>query len=92
MQTLNKFGLGEYVVSKAGRDKGRLFIIIGIIDDIYVSIVDGDLRRVEKPKKKKVKHLVSMNKISREISDKLSDNKKITNLSIRREIEKLNKF
>lgn len=92
MDTSKKFVLGEYVVSKAGRDKDRVFIITGILDDLYVTVADGDLRRVENPKKKKLKHLNPINKISEEIADKLNNNKKVTNLSVRREIEKLNEF
>lgn len=44
--------IGKIVYSKAGRDQGRMFIIFNVIDDNYVSIVDGDLRTVEKPKKR----------------------------------------
>jgi len=49
--------LGQLVCSKAGRDKGKYFIILDIIDDNYVYICDGSLRTIEKPKKKKIKHL-----------------------------------
>lgn len=92
MKTSKKFVLGEYVISKAGRDKDRIFIVTSILDDLYVTVADGDLRRVENPKKKKVKHLNPINKISEEIADKLNNDKKVTNLSVRREIEKLNEF
>lgn len=92
METSKKFVIGEYVISKAGRDKDRVFIITGILDELYVTVADGDLRRVENPKRKKLKHLNPINKISEEIADKLNNNKKVTNLSVRREIEKLNEF
>ena len=92
MKTSKKFVLGEYVVSKAGRDKDRLFIVTNILDELYVAVADGDLRKIDNPKKKKIKHLNPMDKISEEIADKLNNNKKVTNLSVRREIEKLNEF
>jgi ribosomal protein L14E/L6E/L27E len=92
MKTSKKFVLGEYVVSKAGRDKDRLFIVTSILDELYVAVADGDLRKIDNPKKKKIKHLNPMDKISEEIADKLNNNKKVTNLSVRREIEKLNEF
>lgn len=92
MKTSKKFVLGEYVVSKAGRDKDRLFIVTSILDEVYVAVADGDLRKIDNPKKKKIKHLNPMDKISEEIADKLNNNKKVTNLSVRREIEKLNEF
>ena len=49
--------LGTVVISKAGRDAGRYFVILDIVDDAHVLICDGDLRKVQKPKKKKLKHL-----------------------------------
>lgn len=52
-------GLKEFPValSLAGRDKGRLFAIIGRESENYVLIADGRLRTVQKPKKKKLRHL-----------------------------------
>jgi len=47
------------VESKAGRDKGRLFVIVGTRDDGMLLISDGDLRKLAKPKPKKRMHLKS---------------------------------
>lgn len=44
------------VCSKAGRDKGRFFAVLSIEAD-FAYIADGDLRKIEKPKRKKLKHL-----------------------------------
>lgn len=49
--------LGRVVISKSGRDQGRMFIIVKIINDRFVMIVDGDLRRIENPKMKSIRHL-----------------------------------
>lgn len=48
---------GDIVKSIAGRDSGRYFIIWEVLDSSYVTIVDGDLRKIDNPKRKKVKHL-----------------------------------
>lgn len=48
---------GEIVRSRAGRDRGRAFVILKQIDEEYVLLVDGGLRTLERPKKKKRKHL-----------------------------------
>jgi ribosomal protein L14E/L6E/L27E len=48
---------GSVAVSLAGRDKGRRFIVVGVLDEDHVLIADGRLRKIEKPKKKKLKHL-----------------------------------
>lgn len=50
--------LGHLFVSLAGRDKDIVCTVVGISeDDGYVLIADGRIRKVENPKKKKLKHL-----------------------------------
>ena len=44
------------IVSKAGRDKGQLFYVIDT-DEQYVYLADGKSRKLEKPKRKKRKHV-----------------------------------
>jgi len=89
MLTTKDFQVGQFIRSKAGRDKDRIFIIIDKIDENYLLLVDGDLRKVESPKRKKIKHIASVDLASDDIKAKLLDGKKVTNLMIRREIEKL---
>ena len=48
---------GDVVLSLAGHDQGGIFVIYDIIDDDYVLIADGQSRSMEKPKRKKRKHL-----------------------------------
>lgn len=47
---------GYFARSLAGHDKGDIFYIISE-EDPYVFITDGRTRSVQKPKKKKKKHL-----------------------------------
>ena len=49
--------IGRVAVSLAGRDEGRPFLVVGEIDESFVLIADGDLRKIAKPKKKRRKHL-----------------------------------
>ena len=48
--------VGDLVVSRAGRDKGRPFVVLRV-EDGFAYLVDGDLRRLNKPKKKKRMHV-----------------------------------
>lgn len=89
MDTTLEVSIGQVVKSKAGRDKDRVFIVIGIVDHQYVLIADGDLRKADKPKKKKVRHLAKYNIISEEVKQKVENKEKISNLLLRRELEKL---
>jgi ribosomal protein L14E/L6E/L27E len=89
LETTKDIQIGQFVRSKAGRDKDRIFIVMNIADEKYVLIADGDLRRIEKPKKKKIRHLAVMAQVSTSLKDKLSGDGKINNAFVRREIEKL---
>lgn len=76
--------VGQIVVSRAGRDAGRTFVVVKVIDDLFVEICDGDLRKVEKPKKKKVKHLNITDKTAEGLAEKLKSSDRITNAEIRK--------
>ena len=61
---------GQVVRSKKGRDEGKVYIIMEIIDDDLILLVDGKLRKLDRPKKKKVKHLyIYKDVIDTEVSD-----------------------
>ena len=67
--------VGSAVISLAGRDKGRYLAVTELTDDGYVYIADGKLRRIENPKKKKIKHLsVTATVFERDV---LTENKKL---------------
>jgi len=51
--------VGRVVRSKAGRDMGKLFLVVGVFDEEHFMLADGDLRKLEKPKKKKLRHLTA---------------------------------
>ena len=51
------FQIGRLVRSRQGRDAGRYFIITGFPEENYVYISDGAVRKLNAPKKKKLKHL-----------------------------------
>jgi len=58
MNTMNigQMQIGQIVFSKKGRDKGKAMVIISVEDE-YVFLADGQLRPLNKPKKKKSKHI-----------------------------------
>ena len=87
MDTTTDLKIGQVVKSKAGRDKSRVFVIIDIIDDSFVLVVDGDLRKLSSPKKKKVKHLVIYNTVLEEFANMLKSNEKINDATVRKLLE-----
>jgi ribosomal protein L14E/L6E/L27E len=48
---------GRVVISTQGHDEGRWYAILSVLDERMVLLVDGDTRKLAKPKKKQVKHL-----------------------------------
>lgn len=48
--------VGRVVKSIAGRDQGYFFVVTALSED-FAMICDGKIRRLEKPKKKRLKHL-----------------------------------
>ncbi len=48
---------GRLARSKAGRDAGRLCVVVEVLDEDFVLTCDGRLRTLDRPKKKRKKHL-----------------------------------
>ena len=51
---------GNVVFSKKGRDKGRVFVVLLSLDADFVMIADGDTRKLDRPKKKRRRHLTAL--------------------------------
>ena len=49
--------IGSIVISKAGRDQGRRFLVVGEVDEDFVMVANGALRKMDRQKKKRRKHL-----------------------------------
>ena len=82
--------LGQIVVSRAGRDAGKKFVIIKMLDSQFVEVSDGDLRRMERPKKKRIKHLNITEQKAESLGEKLKSGGRITNAEIRKALAGLN--
>ena len=73
----------DIVLSINGRDEGKRFLVIDT-DNEYSLLADGRNRRVEKPKRKKNKHLILEDKAAGQIAQKILAGEKVTNSEIRR--------
>lgn len=85
----NDLLLGQVIRSTAGRDKGRFLLVVKKIDSQYVKISDGDTRKIENAKKKKIKHLAKTHHIIFPINKKLENGQKINNTEIQKSLNKL---
>ncbi len=77
----NNIKVGSVVLSTAGHDSGNYFVVVEL-DCEFVKICDGKNRPIEKPKRKKIKHLKDTYLVLYEIADKLVTNKVIHNKNI----------
>ena len=73
------------IVSKAGRDKGQLYYVIDT-DEQYVYLVDGKSRKLEKPKRKKRKHVEQVPRTESRIAEKIRNGEKVLNSELRKEL------
>ena len=71
--------LGQLVVSAAGRDRGRYYVVTQILDDTTVAVTDGAYRPVSNPKKKNIRHLMMTRTINSSLSERLLQGIGITN-------------
>ena len=78
----------DIVLSEAGRDKGMLFFVIDT-DGVYVSLVNGKERKLEHPKRKKVKHVCLVLRRDSSIATKIRSGDKLLNSELRRELAAL---
>lgn len=71
------------VRSDAGRDKGKLFIVLAVQGE-YLLLADGKSRKVESPKRKKRKHVLFVAADETRVSQKIISDEKVTNSELRR--------
>lgn len=81
--------IGRVVLAKAGRDRGNLFVIVDVIDHEYVFIANGTNRTIDKPKKKKIKHLEPSPDVLSGIRDKILEGRKVFDAEIRKSLDVL---
>lgn len=80
-----RFEAGTFAISRAGHDAGQIFLILEERKE-EVLIADGRTRTVEKPKRKKKKHLMPIKKTDSELIEKCRE-KSIRNEEIKKAIQ-----
>ncbi len=76
--------VGSRVISKAGRDEGREFYVVKSLDDEFVLISDGETHKMDKPKKKKRRHLKQISEPKENIVSRLTDGQPVFDHEVRR--------
>lgn len=77
---------GMFARSLAGHDKNKLYVIIAVENE-YVYLVDGRIRKLDRPKKKKLKHVQMDSRISESIRFKINSCAALRDEDIKRAIK-----
>ncbi|KUK12886.1 MAG: LSU ribosomal protein L14E [Moorella sp. 60_41] len=81
--------VGQLVYSKAGRDRGRPFLVWDILSERRITLVDGRLRRVGKPKIKNTLHVQPVGRVAQDIAAKRQQGQPVSDAEVRRAIARL---
>ena len=82
---LPDFIISDVVVSTAGRDQGKLFYVVGT-DPVYLMLANGKDRTLDKPKRKKRKHVQMVLRSETRVAVKLRNGDKVLNSELRRDL------
>ena len=76
---MNFYQPGSFIKSKAGHDRGKVYIVMSETETT-VTVADGNLRKVEKPKQKNKKHIQPIHRY-------MNENEPWTNELVKRAIK-----
>ena len=77
--------ISDVVEATAGREKGKLFYVIGT-DPVYLMLANGKDRTLDKPKRKKRKHVRKVLRAETRVAAKLASSDKVLNSELRRDL------
>ena len=87
-ERISDFNISDVVRSTAGRDEGKLFYVIGT-DPVYLLLANGKDRTLDKPKRKKRKHIQKVLRSETRVAEKLRLGDKVLNSELRRDLDEL---
>ena len=77
--------IANLVQATAGREQGKYFFVLET-DEEYLLLADGKSRRLEKPKRKKRKHIEQIPRTESRIAEKIRNGEKVLNSELRKEL------
>ena len=77
--------ISDVVVSTAGRDRGQMFYVIGT-EGVYTLLANGKDRPLEKPKRKKLKHVSKVLRAETRVAAKILAGDKVLNSELRKDL------
>ena len=77
--------ISDVVETTAGRDAGQWFYVIDA-DPVFLLLANGKDRTLEKPKRKKRKHVAKVLRSETRVAEKLKRGDKVLNSELRRDL------
>ena len=77
--------ISDVVLSTAGHDQGAIFDVIGMEGE-YLILADGKGRSLEKPKRKKRRHIQKVLRSETRVAEKIRSGDKVLNGELRRDL------
>ena len=81
----DNMNISDVVVSTAGHDQGEIFYVIDM-DDQFLYLANGKDRTLDKPKRKKRKHVQKVLRSETRVVEKLLRGDKVLNSELRRDL------
>jgi len=79
------FDISDVVISTAGHDKGEIFYVVST-DDQFLYLANGKDRTLDKPKRKKRRHVQKVLRSETRVAEKLTSGDKVLNSELRRDL------
>ena len=77
--------ISDVVMTTAGRDAGQWFYVISA-DPVFLLLANGKDRTLEKPKRKKRKHVQKVLRSETRVAEKIRSGDKVLNGELRRDL------
>ncbi len=87
---IESYVVSDVVQATAGRDAGKLFYVVAT-EEGYVLLANGKDRPLEKPKRKKCKHVRKVLRSDTRVAAKLLSGDKVLNSELRRDLAYLSR-
>lgn len=81
--------LGQLVTSRAGRDAGRPYLVVGVRADGRVLVADGRYRKLARAKPKNLRHLWVHDRIAAPVAERLKRGEAVSDAQLWQALEAL---
>ena len=78
----------DIVISTAGRDQGKLFYVV-TTENGYAFLANGKGRKIESPKRKKLKHVRRVTRTDSRVAQKILQGDTVLNSELRRDLAQI---